>query len=119
MSTNFNQHDPWTTSSSNRNDSHSCHGQGWEADLRRCGASFISHFRRIAGWWVSRITSLWRRADIPGRLGSVGLCVAGILGLVMLAHILLYVIPLLILAAFIAAIWTAVRTNLGTGGYPR
>jgi hypothetical protein len=72
--------------------------------IRGAMAFIASHFRRIANWWSSRLRLLWRGPGAGARLAAIGLFLSGLAALVILGYLLLYLIPLLILAAFIAAI---------------
>ena len=79
--------------------------------IRGAMAYVARHFRRIGNWWSSRLRLLWRGPAAGARLAAVGLFLAGLAALVILGYLLLYLIPLLILAAFIAAICSALVAN--------
>jgi uncharacterized membrane protein len=50
------------------------------------------------------VKRLWRQGSICSKAGSVGFAILGFLGLILVSWMLLYVLPLIILAAFIAAL---------------
>ena len=74
------------------------------------------HFRRIANWWSGRLCFLWRGPGAGSRMAAIGLFLAGMAALVIVGYLLFYLIPLLILVAFIGAICSALAVN---GGYLR
>ncbi len=79
--------------------------------LRRAMACVSLHLRRIGNWWSARLRSLWQQADVGSRMAAVGLFVAGLATILFMAYLLLYLIPLLILVAFIAAIFSVLAMN--------
>jgi len=81
--------------------------------IRGAMAFLARHFRRIANWWSARLRFLWREPGAGARMAAIGLFLAGLAALVILGYLLLYLIPLLILAAFIAAICSALAVNRG------
>lgn len=81
--------------------------------IRGAMAFLARHFRRIANWWSDRLRFLWRGPGAGARLAAIGLFLAGMAALVILSWLLLYLIPLLILAAFIAFILSALAVNRG------
>ena len=64
--------------------------------------------RSFAMGWLERIRSFWRRGTTPARLWSILHVVGGIAMLVVLAYAAVILIPILIGAAFIAAILVAI-----------
>ncbi len=79
--------------------------------VRGATASIACHFHQIVNWWSSRLRLLWRGPGAGARLAAIGLFLAGMAALVVLGYLLLYLIPLLILAVFMAAIYSALATN--------
>ena len=81
--------------------------------IRTTMAFIARYFRRIGGWWSARLRLLWHGPGASARLAAIGLFLAGLAALVILGYLLLYLVPLLILAAFIAAICSALAVNRG------
>ena len=79
--------------------------------VRGATASIARNFNRIANWWSSRLRVLWRGPGAGRRLAAIGLFLGGMAALVVLGYLLLYLIPLVILAAFIAAICSALAAK--------
>lgn len=79
--------------------------------VRGATASIACHFHQIVNWWSSRLRLLWRRPGAGARLAAIGLFLAGMAALVILGYLLLYLIPLIILAAFIDATCSALAVN--------
>jgi hypothetical protein len=54
---------------------------------------------------------LWRQNGTWPKVGSIALVVAGMLGLLVLSYLLLYLIPVIILAAFVGAVTENARSG--------
>jgi hypothetical protein len=85
--------------------------------LRRAMACVSLHLRRTGNWWSARLRSLWQQGDVGSRMAAVGLFVAGLATILFMAYLLIYLLPFLILAAFIAAICSAFAVNRGDQRY--
>ncbi len=105
-------HNPWSaTPTSKSRISLTDWGIRLPGMIRRAMACIAGHFRRSAGWWSARLRSLWSGPGAGARMAAIGLFLAGLVALVILGYLLIYLIPLLILAAFIAAICSALATG--------
>ena len=110
------EHNPWHSTSTESNGR-----PGWSfcefgtclpEAIRRFMACASQHIRKAAFWWSSRLRLFWRAGDVGSRLAAVGLFVAGLAGILILAHLILYLIPFILLAAFIAAICVAIGAGM-------
>lgn len=105
-------HNPWSASPVKKSrTSFNDWGMRLPGMIRRTMACIAGHFRRIAGWWSARLRLLWNSPGAGARMAAVGLFLAGLVTLVILGYLLIYLIPLLILAAFIAAICSAIGNS--------
>ena len=105
-------HNPWRTPSTNGpRTSFTDWGIRLPGMIRRTMACIAGHFRRVANWWSARLRLLWSGPGAGARMAAIGLFLAGLVALVILGYLLIYLIPLLILAAFIAAICSALATG--------
>ncbi len=103
-----NTHNPWNSSSADRSGFSFCEAGARLPDALRRGMACTSlHLRRLANWWSARLRSLWQHGDVGSRMASIGLFVAGIAMILFMAYLLIYLIPFIILAAFIGAICCA------------
>lgn len=98
-------HNPWGDPTANKTHSSVTDwGMRLPGMIRRAMACIAGHFRRITGWWSARLRLLWSGPGAASRMAAIGLFLAGLVALVILGYLLIYLIPLLIMAAFIAAI---------------
>ena len=105
-------HNPWSASPASKSRrSFNDWGMRLPGMIRRAMACIAGHFRRIAGWWSARLRLLWSGPGAGARMAAIGLFLAGLVALVVLGYLLIYLIPLLILAAFIAAICSALAKS--------
>lgn len=112
MSHNNESHNPWGSAPAGASRSPGIEwGMKLPGMIRRAMACIAGHFRRIAGWWSARLRLLWNGPGAGARMAAIGLFLAGLVALVILGYLLIYLIPLLILAAFIAAICSALATG--------
>lgn len=91
------QHDPWP-----------------EVERLASGAveasgRFFSWGRRTTSAWASRTSSLWARPGRGSKAMAIACALAGVVALLLFAYVLIYLIPILILAAFVAAVLAAVK----------
>lgn len=74
-------------------------------------ATGINHLKRLSEWWSFKLRTDWNAGDMGNRLVAIALFVAGLAGILVLACAMLYLLPLVLLAVFVSAIWPAVLTN--------
>jgi len=105
-------HTPWGSASpkpSNR--SFADWGARLPGMVRAAMAFLTRHFLRIGAWWSTRLRLLWRGPSAGARLAAIGLLLTGLAALVVLGYLLLYLIPILILTAFITAVCSALAVR--------
>jgi hypothetical protein len=73
------------------------------------GANRLKH---LGEWWSLKLRANWNAGDVGSRLVAIAFFLAGLAGILVLAVAMLYLLPLILLATFIAAILFALSANM-------